>query len=44
MYTDENLLYLNENSGNVVFTCNGIGIHNYIMNYIDIIGSYSELY
>ena len=28
LYTDENILYFNEDSGNVVFNCNGMGILN----------------
>ena len=25
LYADENILYFNEDSGNIVFNCNGIG-------------------
>ena len=28
MYADENILYFNEDSSNVVFNCNGMGILN----------------
>ena len=28
LYTDENILYFNEDSDNVVFHCNGVGIFN----------------
>ena len=27
-YTDENILYFNEDSGDVIFTCSGMGIFN----------------
>ena len=35
-YTVENILYFNEDSGNVVFTCNGMGILNIDLNSIDL--------
>ena len=28
LYADENIIYFNENSGNVVFNCNGMGLLN----------------
>ena len=28
LYTDENIFYFSEDSGNVAFICNGTGIHN----------------
>ena len=31
-YADENMFYFNEDSGNVVFTCNGLGILNIDFN------------
>ena len=34
-YVDENTLYFNEDSGNVVFTCNGMGILNIDLNNIN---------
>ena len=33
---DENILYFNEDSGNVVFTCNGMGILNIDLNNINL--------
>ena len=35
-YTVENILYFNEDTGNVVFTCNGMGILNIDLNSIDL--------
>ena len=35
-YTVVNILYFNEDSGNVVFTCNGMGIINIDLNSIDL--------
>ena len=35
-YADENILYFNEDSGNVVFTCNGTGILNIDLNNINL--------
>ena len=32
MYADENILYFNEDSGNVVFSCNEMGIFNVDLN------------
>ena len=34
LYADENLLYFNEGSADVVFNCNGIGILNIDLNNI----------
>ena len=36
MYTDENILYFNEDSGNVVFSCNEMGILNIDLNNINL--------
>ena len=36
LYTDENMLYFNEDSGNVVFSCNEMGIRNIDLNSIDL--------
>ena len=36
MYADENLLYFNEDSGNVVFSCNKIDILNIDLNNINL--------
>ena len=33
---DENILYINEDSGNVVFICNGMGILNIDLNNINL--------
>ena len=33
-YADENILYFKENSGNVLFNCNGMGILNIDLNNI----------
>ena len=35
-YADENMLYFSEDSGNVVFTCNGMGILNIDLNSINL--------
>ena len=36
MYADENILYFNENSGNVVFSCNEMGIYNIDLNNVNL--------
>ena len=36
LYADENVLYFNEDSGNVVFICNGMGILNIDLNNINL--------
>ena len=36
MYANENILYFNEDSGNVVFVCNGMGILNIDLNNINV--------
>ena len=36
MYADENLLYFNEDSGNIVFSCNKIDILNIDLNNINL--------
>ena len=36
MYADENILYFNEDSSNVIFNCNGMGILNIDLNNIDL--------
>ena len=36
LYKDENILYFNEDSGNVVFSCNEMGIRNIDLNSIDL--------
>ena len=35
-YADDNILYFNEDSGNVAFACNGIGILNIDLNNINL--------
>ena len=36
LYADENILYFNEDSGNVVFICNEMGIFNIDFNNINL--------
>ena len=36
LYTNENILYFNEDSGNITFICNGIGILNIDLNNINL--------
>ena len=36
MYADKNILYINEDSGNVAFSCNGMGILNIGLNNINL--------
>ena len=36
MYADENILHFDEDSGNVVFNCNGMGILNVDLNNINL--------
>ena len=36
LYADENILYLNEDSGNIVFSCNEIGILNIDLHNINL--------
>ena len=35
MYVDENILYFNEESDNVIFNCNGMGIRSIYLNNIN---------
>ena len=42
MYTDENILYFNEGSGDVVFNCNGMGILNIDLNNINRDNNFDE--
>ena len=42
MYTDENILYFNEGSGDVVFNCNGMGILNLDLNNINRDNNFDE--
>ena len=36
MYADENILYIDEDFGNIVFNCNEIGILNIDFNWINL--------
>ena len=36
MYVDENILYFNEESDNVIFNCNGMGIRSIYLNNINL--------
>ena len=36
LYADENILYFNEGSGDVIFNCNGMGILNIDLNNINL--------
>ena len=42
LYTDENILYFNEGSGDVVFNCNGMGILNIDLNNINRDNNFDE--
>ena len=42
LYTDENILYLNEDSGNVVFSCNEMGILNMGVKNINLDNNFDE--
>ena len=42
LYTDENILYFNENSSNVLFICNGMDILNTDLNNINFDTNYEE--
>ena len=42
MYPDENILYFDEDSGNVVFICNGMGILNIDLNNINLDNHFDE--
>ena len=42
MYPDENILYFDEDSGNVVFNCNGMGILNIDLNNINLDNHFDE--
>ena len=41
-YVDENILYFNEHSGNVVFNCNEIGILNIDLNNINLNNNFDK--
>ena len=42
LYADENMLYYNEDSVNVVFSCNQMGIFNKDLNNIDLSNNFDE--
>ena len=42
MYADENILYFNEDSGNVSFSCNEMGILNIDLNNINLDNNFDE--
>ena len=42
LYADENILYFNEDSGNVVFNCNGMGILDIDLNNINLDYNFNE--
>ena len=42
MYADENILYFNEGSDDVIFNCNGMGILNIDLNNINLDNNFDE--
>ena len=42
LYTNENLLYFNEDSGNVIFSCNEMGILNIDLNNINLDNNFDQ--
>ena len=42
VYADENILYFNEDCGNVVFSCNEMGILNIDLNNINLDNKFDE--
>ena len=42
LYADENIFYSNEDSGNVVFPCNEIGIVNIDLNNVNLNSNFDE--
>ena len=42
LYADENILYFNEDSGNVLSNCNGMGILNIDLNRINLDNNFNE--
>ena len=42
LYADENILYFNEDSGNVLFICNEMGILNIDLNNINLDDNYYD--
>ena len=43
LYADESILYFNEDSGNVVFSCNEMGILNIGLNNINLDNNFDEV-
>ena len=44
LYADENILYLNEDSGNIIFSCNEMGIFNIDLNNINLDNNFDKYY
>ena len=44
LYADENILYFNKDSGNVIFSCNEMGILNIDLNDINLDNNFDEDY
>ena len=42
LHADENILYFNEDSGNVVFNCDEMGILNIVLNIINLDNNLDE--
>ena len=42
LYADENILYFNQNSASVVFSCNGMGILNIDFNNINFDNNFND--
>ena len=42
LYVDENILYFNEDSGNVVFSCNEMSIFNIDIIYVNLDNNFDE--
>ena len=42
LYADENILYFNKDSGNIVFSCNEMGILNIDLNNINLDNDFDE--
>ena len=42
LYADENILYFNEDFGNVIFSCNEMGILNIVLNNINLDNNFDK--
>ena len=42
LYADENILHFNENSGNLIFSCNDMGVLNIDLNNINLDNKFQE--